>query len=115
MGDERGPRAHPRSRGRGLASGMSTADHDHIELRIYVHVIPRGGLACPNDIDQRPAVLQFTRQKRRLFHVKHPHDAADCCSLADAEITEDHVQDIFNIYSPCQSAKRGRGKSELLG
>ena len=39
--DQRGPRAHARGRGRGLAAGVPAADHDHIEGS---HGITRSGL-----------------------------------------------------------------------
>jgi hypothetical protein len=35
--------------------------------------------------------------------------------FADAEVAEDHVQDILDVHSPRQAAKRTSGEAQLLG
>ena len=45
-----------------------------------------------------------------MFHVKHPRP-----SLPDAEIAEDHIEDIFDIDSASESAQRGGRQAQLFG
>ena len=47
-----------------------------------------------------------------MFHVKHRYSLK---LFTDAEVAEDHFQNIFDIDAPSQPAERRRSRSKLSG
>ena len=52
-----------------------------------------------------------------MFHVKHSASGAGSCEtvFADAEVAEDHVQNVLDVDPAGQPAERVRGDAQLLG
>src|SRR3982074_2213862 len=55
-----------------------------------------------------------TRSKRLVFHVKHS-GANSPVLLANAEVPEDHIQNILDVDPAGEAAQSARRKAQLLG
>src|SRR5215469_12446883 len=102
MREQQRLRAEPSRRGRRLAAGMPAADHnDIVRSDRLAHSAVIYGRAAPMSSVSRETSTSIERRQWNL--------------LADAEVAEDHVEQIFDVDRTSDPAETAQGQPEIFG
>jgi hypothetical protein len=91
---------------------MAATDNDHIEAGVHLKILQDVGLVANAGLTVKNAVR---RSFLAVFHVKHAppehFDVVVNVSFTNTKIAKDDVQNILDIDSASESAKRRRGRA----